>query len=177
MDGKIFISGGACSGKSTLARALAEKIGCATTSFGDILRRYSVREGLAVDRPTLQALGAGLIAKLNYDGFLQWIVAHSVELPWDGTFVLEGIRHEKMCEALKAAYPKSVLIHCDVDRETQVRRMLSRESMMMAKVEEILGHELEQAIEPMKAVADLVVVETTPLAETLAGVKALLGSR
>lgn len=155
MNVKIFIAGGTCSGKSTLAKMIAEKTGYPVTSFGGILRDHARASNLPLTVESLQNLGQGLISHLGYDGFLQWIIGHSPNVSWGGPLVIDGVRHTAMHESLKRAFPTSVLVYCACDKETQIERMMNRNGILREEAERILSHPLEQFINDIEPQANL----------------------
>ena len=146
MNIKIFIAGGACSGKSVLARCIADHTGYPVTSFGGCLRNYAREAKLPLTIESLQSLGQGLISQLGYDGFLQWIISHSSDVQWDNALILDGVRHIAMYDSLKKAFPANVLVCCVCDRETQIVRMMDRDKVSRENAEHILLHPLEQFV-------------------------------
>lgn len=155
MNFKIFIAGGACSGKSTLAKAIADHTGYPVASFGDILREHARMSNLSLSIESLQNLGQGLISQLGYDGFLQWIIVHSHEVPWQSSIVLDGVRHKAMHESLKKAFPASILVYCVCHRDTQIERMMNRDGVSREEALHILSHPLEQFIGDLEQQSDL----------------------
>lgn len=155
MNVKIFIGGGTCSGKSTLAKMIAEKAGYPVTSFGGILRDHARASNLPLTVESLQNLGQRLINHLGYDGFLQWIISHSPNVSWDGPLVLDGVRHAAMHESLKKAFPTSVLVYCVCEKELQLERIMNRDGISRKDAERILSHPLEQFISDIEPQANL----------------------
>lgn len=155
MSVKIFIAGGTCSGKSTLAKTIADRTGYPAASFGGILRDYARMSNLPLTIESLQNLGQGLISQLGYDRFLQWIIAHSPAVPWQGSIVLDGVRHKAMHESLKRTFPASILVYCVCDLETQIERMMKRDKVSRENAVRVLSHPLEQFISDMEPQADL----------------------
>lgn len=155
MNIKIFIAGGTCSGKSTLAKIIAERTGYPVTSFGGILRDHARASNLLLTVESLQNLGQGLISRLGYDGFLQWIISHSPNVLWDRPLVLDGVRHAAMHESLKRAFSTSVLVYSVCNKATQLGRMMNRDGISKEEAERILSHPLEQFIGDMEPQANL----------------------
>lgn len=155
MNVKIFVAGGTCSGKSTLAKMIAEKTGYPMTSFGGILRDYAQASNLLLSVESLQNLGQGLISQLGYDGFLQWIIGHSPNVSWGGPLALDGVRHAAMHESLKRAFPTSILVYCACDNEMQLERMMNRDEISREEAKRILSHPLEQFISDIELQANL----------------------
>jgi dephospho-CoA kinase len=87
----VGVSGQIGSGKSTFARALAERLGCKHASFGAHVRRVAVDRGLDPDnRRVLQDLGDDLIAA----GWFEFCSSVLRDAGYSGgSLVVDGIRH------------------------------------------------------------------------------------
>ena len=177
MNTKILIAGGTCSGKSTLAHRIADYTGYQVTSFGKILRDYARKVNLSLTVESLQNLGQGLISKLGYDGFLQWITDHSSGVSWDKSLVLDGVRHIAMYDSLKKVFPANVLVYCVCDRETQIVRIMDRDKVSREDAERILLHPLEQFVSDLAAQAHLFFRPEDSLEDFLAQLDALIKQR
>lgn len=152
---KILIAGGAASGKSTLARRIADHTGYPVASFGGCLRSYARGHNLPLSVESLQNLGQRLITQLGYDGFLQWVIAHSPNVLWEEPLILDGVRHVTMYNAIKKVFPRNVLIYCVCDREKQIARMIERDKVSRNEAEHVLSHPLERFIIDIESQAHL----------------------
>lgn len=152
---KIFLAGGTCSGKSTLARRIATHTGYPLTSFGDSLRQYAASTGLPSTREALQQLGQELIDKLGYDGLLQWTIEQSPHIQWNQALVLDGVRHVALYEHLARMFPQNVLVYCVCDKETQLARLMNRDGISREEAEHILSHMLEKLVSTLEPKAHL----------------------
>ena len=155
MNLKILISGGTCSGKSTLTLRVAEHTGYPVTSFGLILRRYANESNFPLTVGSLQKIGQELINRLGYDGFLQWTIEHSPQIQWNGALVVDGIRHVAMHESITRMFPTNVLVYCVCDKQTQLERFINRDSISIEEAERIVSHPLEQFVSEFEHIAHL----------------------
>jgi chloramphenicol 3-O-phosphotransferase len=126
-DGRLVIalSGRTKAGKSTIAHALAERLGWPWASFGEYVRAEARRTGRPDDRETLQELGAGLITSLGYEEFCRRALAHA-GLDGDSVpCIVEGVRHLDVLGSLRNSFdPFPVyLVHVEVADEERDRRL------------------------------------------------------
>ena len=150
MDIKICVAGKICSGKSTLAKKIAERTGCPLISFGEILKDHLVKSDLPVTRETLQRIGQELIDQLGYDGFLRWSIKHSPQIQWNDPLVIDGLRHGAIYSRLVEMFPRSILVYCVCDPETQLARLMNRDQMNTDEARQILSHETEQYVSELE---------------------------
>ena len=126
-DGRMVIalSGRTKAGKSTIARALAERLGWPWASFGEYVRAEASRTDRPDDRETLQELGAGLIASLGCEEFCRRTLAHA-SLDGDSVpCIVEGVRHLDVLRSLRDLFdPFPVyLVQLEVADEERDRRL------------------------------------------------------
>ena len=155
MNVKVCVAGRICSGKSTLARRIAERAECQLVSFGGVLRRYSERNKLPAGRKNLQELGKRLIDQLGFEDFFEWIVKESLT-DWSRPLVLDGVRHVRIYGYIAKKFPNTILVYCDCDKETQIARLKTRDGICEADADQIISHTTESGIEELKAIANLV---------------------
>jgi len=156
MNLKICIAGKICSGKSTVARAVAVHTRYPFTSFGDILRKYSVKSGLSASREVLQSLGQDLIDRFGHEGFLKWSIDHSPYIRWDDVLIIDGLRHEVIYRCLVELFPASVLVYCVCDRETQLSRLMNRDKITRTEAEKIISHKTDAYVDELESKAHIV---------------------
>ena len=155
MDTKVYVAGKICSGKSTLAKKIAEHTGYPLISFGGILKDHLVKSDLPVTRESLQHIGQGLIDQLGYDGFLQWSIVHSPQIQWDKSLVVDGLRHGAIYSRLVERFPHSVLVYCVCDQETRLARLMARDQISEDEARRIFSHETEQYVSELEPQAHL----------------------
>jgi adenylate kinase family enzyme len=142
----IAVSGSLRSGKTTLARALAETLGCPRASFGDYVRSKAQEAGLGHDRATLQDLGEQLIEIEGWRAFCENTIAlagagaHTVPL------VVDGVRHVTALDALRELFApvRVVLAHVDAgDEQARITR-LEDDATYERPLEAIEAHSTER---------------------------------
>lgn len=156
MDRKIYVAGKICSGKSTLARKIADHTGYPPTSFGGILRDHLTKSDLPVTRENLQRVGQELIDQLGYEGFLRWSIQHSPQIYWEKPLIIDGLRHREIYSHLQVIFPQGILIYCACDATTQIERLTSRDQITVEEAQQILTHETEQHVSELESEAHLV---------------------
>lgn len=155
MSIKICVAGTICSGKSTLARKTVEYTGYPLISFGGILKDHLSKSDLLVTRETLQRTGQELIDQLGYDGFLQWSIEHSPQIQWDKPLIVDGLRHRIIYSRLMEIFPRSILVYCVCDPETQLERLMARDRIDGNEARQILSHETERYVSELESQANL----------------------
>jgi adenylate kinase family enzyme len=94
------------SGKTTIARHVADEIGGSVLSFGDLVRSEAQRLGLTGDRATLQGLGQRLFSTLGPLGMSKMLLQDCGATP-----IIEGVRHVQVLEALNQLLPNLVFVY------------------------------------------------------------------
>lgn len=155
MDTKIYVAGKICSGKSTLAKKIAEHTGYPLISFGGILKDHLVKSDLPVTRESLQRIGQELIDQLGYDGFLRWSIEHSPQIQWNSSLIVDGLRHGAIYSCLVETFPHSILVYCACDPGTQLARLMARDQLDENDARETLSHETEKYVSELEASANL----------------------
>lgn len=155
MSVKICVAGKISSGKSTLAKVMSSQIGFPIVSFGGILRDYSMINGLPSKRTNLQRFGQEIIDQFGFEGFIKWTISHSA-VSWDGSLIIDGLRHKEIYEHILNMFPQTLLVYCDCDLETQISRTVARDGIGENEAKQILSHETEMHVEELRAVAQLV---------------------
>jgi len=154
----VALAGAIGSGKTTLARALADRLGWPTASFGDYVREQARRRGLDLgSRKVLQDLGQSLVEE-NPERFL----AEALEwMDYDAAagLVLDGLRHESVWQALRARSEKLperpvVLLFLDTPEDVRHARLRDR-GLDDAAIATADGHRAEQDLTAhLRAAAD-----------------------
>jgi len=124
----ICISGGIGSGKTSLTKLLAERLGVPRGAFGDVVRATARERGIAEDREALQQLGAELIETLGWEPFCRAVLDAAA---WDGNVdvVIDGVRHVAAIETIRklVAPNLSVLFFVDTPEDVRRQRIGARE--------------------------------------------------
>ena len=128
--GIIFgIAGPTASGKTTVAKHLAETLGAHRAKYSDILIDLAKARRLTIDKATLQAISNEVRAQNGNDylGLMLWKRLETVETK---TLVIEGNRlmdDMKFLERIAEEEGKDlVLIYIDADTDTRFARMNGR---------------------------------------------------
>jgi len=124
----VAIAGAIASGKSTLARGLADRWSCPRAAFGRLVAHEAAARRSSTERDGLQALGSNLIEELGWREFCR----RTLELAgadWStAPLVIDGLRHRAALDTLRAhvavAPVSLVLVTCE--RSTRSHRQLAR---------------------------------------------------
>ena len=123
----IAVSGLPGSGKTTLARGLADATGGRVLGFGNYVRGLAALRGRPDDREELQDLGDAAVAA-NPAAFLADAIATAGD-DWD-VLILDGLRHRALLAPLRAAArergARFFHIHLALARAKRLARLLSR---------------------------------------------------
>jgi cytidylate kinase len=162
----VLFAGPICSGKSTLSKALAQKLGWRWVSFADYLRHVATDQRLSSSRSSLQDLGQQLIDK-GWLAFCQSVLEFADWRP-GLPLIVDGVRHVEAVLTLRSLTTPNPVTVVFVETPLQVRkeRFAAREpgsSFEIAK-----AHPVEQEADArMKQLANHVVDGATPVAETV----------
>src|SRR5258708_7620449 len=123
MNVVVCFSGGIASGKTTLATAVADRLGLKVATFGGFVRGAARTRAIAEGREELQALGEALIAEMGWGAFCR-AVLDAVGWSVGASVVVDGIRHVAAFEAVKSLVVPvpARLIFVDVPREVRQAR-------------------------------------------------------
>jgi dephospho-CoA kinase len=126
----VGIAGKIASGKSTLARALAARLGAKHLGFGDYVRATAQSRGLDhTDRLTLQNLGQQLVTDdpaAFVCGILSWADYKSAHRP----IIFDGVRHnvvwEQIMEFARRNGDNAILVYLDMPESRRQARLAAR---------------------------------------------------
>jgi dephospho-CoA kinase len=120
----VCFSGGIASGKTTLASAVADRLGLKVATFGGFVRGVARTRGIAERREELQALGEALIAEMGWRAFCRAVLDAAGWVD-GGSVVVEGIRHVAAFDAIKrlVAPVAAKLFFVDVPRDVRQARV------------------------------------------------------
>jgi cytidylate kinase len=171
----IAFSGRIASGKTTLSKAVADRLAMPWVSFGDAVRAEAARRGLASDRAALQGLGDELI-RAGWDAFVETVVNQA---QWDrtGSLVVDGVRHTEALVALQRRCPPHpvVVVFADADVDRRAERLASRgvtyEDAIAAD-----SHPNEADVPAVRDRADILVDNDADLGEALTTTLAALST-
>ena len=175
----VAVCGRSGSGKSSLVARLSSEYGWDLISFGDYVRAELKRSGGEPTRMQLQALGHTLFRDLGPEGILNAALAAC--RPSTEVHLIDGIRHVSVWEAVRTKYEASVLLFLDIPEEERYRRYVRRRGDEGVKTYESFHetdlHPIEQGIDPLRAIADLVIGGDEPEESVLAHVRITLQQR
>ncbi|MEV6829277.1 AAA family ATPase [Amycolatopsis sp. NPDC051102] len=169
MDAAIGIIGHARTGKTTLARGLAEVIeGAGIVSFGEAVRQRAAEQGFDPgDRAVLMKLGQQWV-DTDLEGYCREVLGQAGEDV--RVLIIEGIRHEEVraelekllgdvdfaCVLLKAPY------------DVLVQRIAEDSTVRAADVERVLRDPTETQVDQLLlGAADLILDATEPVARNV----------
>jgi dephospho-CoA kinase len=169
----IAIAGKICSGKTTIATALAKLLDCPRASFGDYVREVVANRELPPTRVNLQQVGAEIL-KTGTDDFCKAVLLQSGWIPGQ-SLVIDGLRHEETIEPIRQQVKPSELkiVFLSIDERTRSSRLAQRGdgdaiALMLADT-----HPSEyQANTTLAAHADLVINASQSIDEIVSEIKA-----
>jgi dephospho-CoA kinase len=120
----IALSSRIGAGKSTIAKAVSERLGWPRVSFGDYVREIARNQGMQESRATLQELGESLVQN-DAAGFTKAVLS---KVNFRSGAVVDGVRHMEILHALqRLAAPLPVhLIYVDTAEEVRIQRLTER---------------------------------------------------
>lgn len=148
----IGIIGKICSGKSTAAKEISEKLKIPIVSFGSYLLKYSKENHLPTNRESLQNLGNKFIEE-NSNKFLRDVISTQSEI--ENLMIIEGIRHISIFENINKISDRSIFIFIDTPFEIRYERYCNRfkESdgvVSKEEFQEIDNHKVERETDLLK---------------------------
>ena len=124
----IVISGRMASGKTTLAKALADQFEGTAVSFGDHVRAIAASQGRGVDRETLQEIGQAAV-DADADRFVVDFLA-GLEPAAGALLILEGLRHvsvrDALCKYARETGAEVRFVHIETNEEQRAVRLRAR---------------------------------------------------
>ena len=154
----VCLAGGIGSGKTTVARLLADHLQAGVASFGAYVREQLHDQGVPETREALQQLGAELLAA-GLGSFCRSVV-ESGGWRLGSSVVVEGVRHPEALHAIRALVSpmQAPLIFLDVDREMRAQRLLESRPDESASLSQVEQHSTEVQVDhELRALADLIV--------------------
>lgn len=172
----IALAGGAGSGKSTVARAIADRLGAHVAGFGDFVRHLAAEAGEGTSRADLQRLGQSCV-DMNPGEFVHEFLAWAA--PPQGPLVIDGVRHHAVDQVLRAWAASNGRDYALVLIDTAIQdRAARRTGGDLAGIHAIDGHPVErEATHDLPGVADAVVVGSGAVGEVLTRIVRELGGK
>jgi cytidylate kinase len=143
MNANLAFSGKLGSGKTTVSKLLAERIGARWNSFGDTVKRIARERGIPAEREALQALGAELVSN-SPEAFCQRVVSEAQ--PSSGhDLVVDGLRHTAILKHLQRILLPGTLIpvFVDVDEDIRLDRIKRRGGLSIEDLRRLESHSTE----------------------------------
>lgn len=151
----IAITGPIGSGKTTVARAIADRCDIPVVSFGEHVRKVALCAGLdANDRTVLQDLGLHL---LRYPEPMCKAVLAQAPSPLPSCLIIDGVRHEKVFDTIRRlSFPRRVvLVYIDADETARRERYKTRSDDSLDAYE---AHPVESEVnDALMSLADVVI--------------------
>jgi len=159
LDKSIVIIGEICSGKSTLAKKLSNKLQIPRASFGSYLSHYCNQNNIPESlRKNLQDLGQNMIDN-DPKKFLLNVIEHSVRD--SKSIIFEGVRHHIILDNISTISRDCSIIFIDASHELRLQRFLNREKGIDKnnKIDfiEASSHPVEMQVKELKLRSDLVI--------------------
>ncbi len=165
------------SGKTTLAKAVADILGCPLVSFGNYVRTLAQSSGLdANSRKVLQDMGEALIRE-DCRRFCEGVLAQAEWTPGNH-LVIDGVRHRTILTTIKALVaPDEVrLIFVDLDEEVRTTR-LANAGFVSEQIARFDSHSTEHDVNAvLRDIADLVLDASRPIQELTDVVRSAAGN-
>ena len=167
----VLIAGPIRSGKSTLARYIAERFGGMPVGFGDAIRERTLALGLPSERASWQQVGERWVAE-DPEGLCDAVLAPARDQP---LVVVDGVRHRHVCDLLRAREGGRQVVLVYVDADLSIRRArLERDGTRGSAADRILAHSTETELPLLRAISDIVADGTGSAERVLEELRELL---
>lgn len=157
IDFAVGFSGRIKSGKTSMARRVAEELSLPLVSFGNFVRSNAVKQGKdSTSRDVLQALGESLIRDLGWHQFCLDVLAGAGWAEGQAV-VIDGIRHVDVLRELKGILNpvELMLVYVEITSNVQDERYSRMDGSTPLK--QAVVHSTEADVESLlKQEADLV---------------------
>jgi cytidylate kinase len=175
----LLLIGPRASGKSTLARLMAVRLGRPCLSFGGYVRDYAAARGIPSEPAVLEELGARLIVERGYAGLLDDVL---MALPESTGVVLDGVRHPEMLGAVAARFADVLSCYIDAPDNVRYERWLKREHVAVSaaslrRFQQLADGPVERHVSELGTLADLVLDGSQPAEALIEIVERLIVSR
>lgn len=172
----IAIAGGAGSGKTTVAHALADRLGGQVAGFGDFVRLLASQAGRQSERSDLQRLGQERVEQ-DPDDFVRAFLAWAAPSKWR-PLIIEGVRHGTVDRALRAWASSEGRDYALILIDTSaVERAMRRTGGNLAGIHTIDSHLVErETAQSLPRVAEAIVAGSGSVGEVVARVIEAVGN-
>lgn len=167
----VLIAGPVRSGKSTLARCIAERFDGICVGFGDAVRRRTLALGLAANRSAWQQVGEEWAAG-DPGGLCDAVLAAAAG---SARVVVDGVRHRHIRDLLlaRAGDRPAVLVYVHADMHVR-RARLGRDGMSGTAMDRVLSHSTEKELPWLRDAADVVADGTADPEQVLTALERLI---
>ncbi len=167
----ILIAGPVRSGKSTLARRIAERFSGTRVGFGDAVRQRTQTLGLPDERSSWQQVGEEWVAR-DPEGLCDAVLAPTAG---QSLVVVDGVRHRSVHDLLRARAEGRRVVLVFVDAQVSVRRdRLASDGISDEAMGLVLSHSTETELPWLRDRADIVADGTGDAELVLGALEALI---
>lgn len=153
MNCVIALCGSSKSGKTNLAKRLAEELHCQVASFGAFVRKEASKKGLAnPTRRQLQDIG-NQMATQDIQGFCR-AVLDDAGFAHGSPLVIDGIRHIEAIAAIQKIIPDQILKLVYV--ETDLPARAKRAGLTVEEMKSVDSHPVESQSAKLRSIANLI---------------------
>ena len=170
MDLVVALSGSMAAGKTVVAQGVARQLGMKVVSFGDLVRREATAVGIPHTRAALQDLGQQIHDNLGPIGMVEALTA-----TLQGAFIIDGVRHLDIAEAIRDSYPGSYHVHLFATLKDLTQRWEQRGDD--GSLDRAREHTVETDLDHLRNRADLVVNTSRCTAETVTDIVVMFVGR
>src|ERR1022692_651447 len=147
MNHLFVFCGPIASGKSSISKLFATRVGATWNGFGSTVRKIALERGLATDRESLQCLGAVLI-KDETVIFCSRVIELAVNAP-NKPAVIDGLRHLTILQELRHMFNprKVVCMYIDTPLAIRLERVKKRDDISPKQLAKLEMHSTEVEVE------------------------------
>jgi dephospho-CoA kinase len=152
------------SGKSSVSKAFAARIGAGWNSFGNTVKQIVDEAGLPLTRETLQRVGEELVQK-NPTEFCNRVIS-GAQLGSATPVVIDGIRHISILELLRSLiFPRSfACIYVESPLQLRLQRVKQRDGVSVERLAVLEKHSTEVEVQKqLRDRADLIIQNSDSL--------------
>ena len=122
----ILISGAVGAGKSSVASILVRQHGIDRVSSGDYLRTLAVKQGLEIDRKSLQLLGDQLDENTDYSWLLDDVAVPLIGNSGSKKWLVDAVRKRKQVWNFRSRFEDVIHVHLSAPESLLRQRYISR---------------------------------------------------
>ena len=149
----MILSGLPGSGKTHAAQMLVGE-GWEGISAGNLIRKLCLKEGLGIDRETLQEFGKSLLQSKGEAFFSKLLIA---EAGGKNQVVFEGIRPLRVISEIKKRNMYCIHIYIESKEKNRLARLKNRDGLSIEQFRKLAENPLEIQVTAQKELADEIV--------------------